>query len=148
MLTGIVIEENKGLKYLGELFLLEKECFGEKAWKEEMLREELEKPYSICLLARKDLDLIGYILGRMIMDEGELLRIAVKEAFRNNKIGSLLLMNFLARLKKSLVKKIFLEVEENNKEAYNLYIKFGFKPIYFRRNYYGNTSAIIMSCEI
>ncbi|MEZ0344108.1 MAG: ribosomal protein S18-alanine N-acetyltransferase [Caldimicrobium sp.] len=148
MLKEIVIEENKGLKYLKDLFLLEKECFEEKAWEEAMLKEELEKPYSICLLAKKENILMGYLLGRVIMDEGELLRIAVKKAFRNKGIGSLLLKGFLERLKKLGIKKIFLEVEENNKRAYNLYTKFGFKPVNFRKEYYGNTSAVVMSCEI
>lgn len=148
MWKEIQIKKEKDLKNLEALLFLEKECFGEEAWSRSLLQGELENSYSLCFLAKKGKEVVGYLLGRMVIDEGEILRIAVKDHLRNRGIGSSLLKAYLSELKKRKVKKVFLEVSEKNERAIRFYEKFGFKPLGLRKNYYlNNTQAIVMGIK-
>ena len=46
------------------------------------------------------------------------------------------------------VEILFLEVEEDNLPAINLYTKLGFKKTFERKNYYGAKNAHIMQKEL
>jgi len=146
MLTGIQIDRDKDLKNLESIYKLEIESFGEVAWSKSQLRTELENKNSYCILSKKEKEVIGYLLGRIILDEAELLRLAVKPLYRNKGVGRKLLETFLEDLKNQRIKKVFLEVSERNNRAYNLYLKLGFKPIYLRKNYYGKEANAIVMC--
>ena len=52
------------------------------------------------------------------------------------------------KAKERNVTKLFLEVNENNAAALNLYKKAGFKAISRRANYYGKAAAMVMKKEI
>ena len=147
-MTEIQIEENKSLNNIEELFLIERECFQDMAWSKTMLKEELKNPFSKCFVAKEKNNVLGYLLGRVILDEGEILRLAVRPAFQKRGIGSKLLASFLEELKNLKIKRVFLEVSEENKRALRLYQKFNFNFLYFRKNYYEKNKALVMECEI
>jgi len=88
---------------------------------------------------------VAYAIFLDMVDVYELIKIAVKKEYRNQKIG----YNFLSEAVNSLEKTVFLEVRENNFSAINLYKKIGFKEINIRKNYYKDTgeNALIMSYE-
>ena len=67
------------------------------------------------------------------------------EDFRKNKYGYLLLIHLLELLEILECEKIFLEVDEANYKAINLYEKVGFVVSYTRRKYYKNKNdALVM----
>ena len=72
------------------------------------------------------------------------MNIVVKKSKRNNKIGSLLLEHLISLAKKLNCKSLSLEVNEDNLPAINLYKKFGFEQIGFRKNYYEDKNGIVM----
>lgn len=146
MLIEIQIERDKDLKNLEELCLLERECFGDRAWNKDQIKGELENKSSYCILAKSKDKIIGYLLGRVILDEAELLRIGVKPLFRNMKIGTTLLKTYLLDLKKMGIKRVYLEVSEKNEKAYNLYKKLGFNPVNIRKDYYERGCSAIIMC--
>lgn len=94
--------------------------------------------YNIDVVYENDI-LVAYIIIYDAVDSYELFEIATNENFRNKGYAKKLLDNL------PLDKEIFLEVSENNKEALNLYLSYGFKKISTRKNYYlDNSSAIIL----
>lgn len=77
----------------------------------------------------------------------DILNIIVREGNRNQKIGSLLFDYMITELPQSIT-KILLEVNENNISAINFYNKFNFEVISTRKNYYGNSNALIMERKL
>jgi len=91
----------------------------------------------ICL--EKDNDrLAGYIYFNVVQDECELYHVGVDPEYRGLHISSKLLSHSLNILRERGVRKVFLEVRQNNKIAVKLYEKYGFKRYNTRENYYGN----------
>ena len=81
-----------------------------------------------------------------IIDELNIMNIAVRKDLRRCGIGSALLeflINFAISQKDG---SITLEVNENNTSAIELYKKYNFKQVGLRKKYYNNTdNAILMS---
>ena len=76
-------------------------------------------------------------------------RYCCKKANRKSGIGSKLLEKLIQTAKKQNFTSITLEVNENNLPAINLYLKYGFKNVGFRKKYYKNKdSAIIMTKDL
>ncbi len=80
--------------------------------------------------------LAGFILSRQVLDEAEILTIAVAPEFRRKGIGSALLGVHLATLAAQGAKALFLEVEAGNQAALALYAQFDFRQIGARNAYY------------
>ena len=80
---------------------------------------------------------LGYMSFYQVIDEIEIVRIGIIKSFQRNNYGSLL----IDEIKKLDVKKIFLEVSVQNKEAINFYFKNGFQKIGIRKGYYANNTS-------
>ena len=92
---------------------------------------------------------VGYITTSIVLDEGEIQRIAVDKLHRKLGLGTVLVIDSLNRMREHGVKKVFLEVRSNNNSAIGLYTKCGFAPIATRRRYYKDGSdAIVMSMNL
>jgi [ribosomal protein S18]-alanine N-acetyltransferase len=77
----------------------------------------------------------GFVLSRHVLDEEELLLIAVVPGVRRRGIGAALIENLFTAARARGIERIFLEMRRGN-PAIHLYRKFGFEPIGERRNYY------------
>jgi [ribosomal protein S18]-alanine N-acetyltransferase len=77
----------------------------------------------------------GFVLTRHVLDEEELLLIAVIPGARQRGVGAALIEHLFTAARTRGVAKIFLEMRRGN-PAIHLYQKFGFEPIGERRNYY------------
>jgi ribosomal-protein-alanine N-acetyltransferase len=123
---------------------IEKQCM-EKPWNEKMLEEEYKNPFFVCLTAKKNGDVIGYINYHIISDEFHIANVAVIKSYRRKGIGSMLLESLLKRAAENNIRGVTLEVNENNTAAVGLYKKYGFITEGIRKNYYGNgKDALIM----
>ena len=80
--------------------------------------------------------LAGFVLSRTVLDEAEILTIAVAPKFRRRGLGSALLAAHLATLAAKGAKTLFLEVEAGNRAALALYDAFGFCQIGESKAYY------------
>lgn len=84
----------------------------------------------------------GFVAYKTVLDETEIKTICVLPASRKQGIASQLLAQLIAGQKG---KTIFLEVEESNEAAINLYKKHGFETFSTRQNYYGaGRHAVLM----
>lgn len=78
----------------------------------------------------------GFVLGRVIAGEAELLTIAVSPQARRRGLGGLLLSRFEAEALARSAVTAFLEVAEDNAPALALYHRAGFAEAGLRRGYY------------
>lgn len=91
---------------------------------------------------------VGFCILQPVLDEANLLLMAIDPAHQGQGLGYQLLEASVAMLKNNPV-QIFLEVRESNQAAIKLYEKSGFHQIDLRKNYYPNANgsrehAIIM----
>lgn len=107
--------------------------------------DSLNKNEKIYVYRDKD-NILGFIHVSINFDIVDLLNIVVDEKMRNKGIATLLMDYMIGDLPKS-VKRILLEVEENNVDALRLYNRFNFEIISERANYYRNNKALIMEKE-
>lgn len=117
-------------------------------WNINTLRSELSKSdiNTIYFVATDNCNILGFIGALRIIDELNIMNIAVRKDLRRCGIGSALL-DFL--IKYAVYQKdnsITLEVNEKNTSAIKLYKKYNFKQIGLRKKYYNNTdNAILMT---
>ena len=81
--------------------------------------------------------IIGFVCFYHVKDEVEILKIGVLKSYQRKKYGSLI----INEIKKLKIKKIFLEVSEQNINAINFYFKNGFKKIGVRKGYYASNDS-------
>jgi len=79
---------------------------------------------------------IGFAVSRMGADEAEILSIAIDARHRGRGLSHNLLLTHLGHLAGHGVRRIFLEVEENNAPARRLYERAGFAVVGRRERYY------------
>lgn len=108
--------------------------YGE-AWTRTQCIGILAMPGVWLTLARVDGATVGFALSRAIMDEAELLLIAVDPAQRRGGVGAALLRSVVAEARGRGVGRLHLEVRANN-PAIRLYAAHDFAPVGVRRNYY------------
>ncbi len=82
----------------------------------------------------------GFALARTVLDEGELLLLAIRPAMRRRGIGTALLRSIVADSRERGASTLHLEVRANN-DAIRLYHAEGFAKIGERRDYYRGTDG-------
>jgi len=118
-------------------------------WNAKQFADSLQshRSYVLC----KGNRLVGFLIFNQVLDEAELLNIAVKSSFQGEGLGACLLDYCLAEISSSAV-NLFLEVRVSNFPAIALYEGRGFRHVGERRAYYhsesGREDALIMRCEL
>lgn len=87
-----------------------------------------------------------------VLDESELLEIAVQPAMQGRGYGKALLAQAIALARRNGAVRMFLEVRESNARARKIYTSFGFEETGRRKNYYptenGREDAILMTAQL
>jgi [ribosomal protein S18]-alanine N-acetyltransferase len=91
----------------------------------------------------------GFVLSRLVLDEAEILTIAVDSAQQGRGVGRALLSENLRQAANAGAGAMFLEVAEDNAAALALYERFGFVQVgkrsgYYRRGDGSRATAIVM----
>jgi ribosomal-protein-alanine N-acetyltransferase len=91
--------------------------------------------------------IVGYVGVWLLVDEAHIVAIAVREAYRRQGIGELLLADAIELALNHHQEVVTLEVRQSNLSAQALYEKYRFLRVGVRRRYYSdnNEDAIIMS---
>ncbi|MEO8193663.1 MAG: ribosomal protein S18-alanine N-acetyltransferase [Gemmatimonadales bacterium] len=122
---------------IGLIARIEKDSFAD-AWSEADFVSVLAFPQTIFLVG-EDGDsgaVVGYAIALAVLDESEILNLAVEPALRGHGLGGKLLDAALSSAAERGVKSVFLEVRESNRPARRLYGSRGFEEISRRRGYY------------
>lgn len=128
---------------------LEKAAFPDP-WSKKSIEEALEQSHYLNLCAWRGEKLLGYLLFSHVLDEGEIVRIAVDASVRRQGIAALLFAELLKACRDAQIIKIMLDVRTGNEAAIGFYKKMGFETDGFRKNFYTNPAedAILMSRKI
>ena len=91
--------------------------------------------------------LLGYVGQWYMAGEAHIVSIAVRESFRRQGIGELLIIGAMEMAMRRDAQVVTLEVRVSNDPAVALYEKYGFKQVGLRRRYYADNGedAFIMS---
>lgn len=132
--------------HLDDVYIIETECFSHP-WSKQSLEEELDNETSLFLVAKEENEVIGYIGMSIVIDEGYIFNVAVRESYRNKGVATALINELVTYGKKNNFSFITLEVRESNQPAISLYSKFGFIKAGERKDYYSNPkeNAILMT---
>ena len=127
---------------------LEKVCFS-APWSENSIRSELTNPLSLWLIAVEDDKLLGYVGSQAVMDEADMMNLAVNPDCRRRGIARKLVEALVRGLADRQVCSLTLEVRASNEPAKALYEQLGFVQVGRRPNYYRNPKedALILRKE-
>lgn len=102
------------------------------------------------LVAEQDAELIGYVVGRSVLDEAEILNVGVAPSARRHGVARALVRALLGGFAGAGVHSVFLEVRESNHPARALYASFGFRVVGRRPRYYRRPveDAVILRTDI
>lgn len=106
-----------------------------------------------CLIVELGGKIIGFAFARAVIDEAELLNIALKPTYQGSGIADLLLDRLFFTLKKNNISLVYLEVRESNHRAIQFYLRKGFEKTGIRPNYYtvnlqGKENAVLMRKDL
>lgn len=106
-------------------------------WSPRAFRELLAAPHVVSYVATDAAGrLLGYAMGTVAADEGEVLNLAVDQARRRRGVARALLAALLAALELRGARSLYLEVRASNAAALALYQSLGFRQLGRRVGYY------------
>lgn len=113
-------------------------------WSLEQIEADMTKQDTSYYLAFDEAELVGFLAVQTVLDEMEILQIAVRADYQRQGIAGQLLAGVM-----DWTGDIFLEVRESNLPAQALYTRQHFTEIGKRKNYYRNPveDAVIMKRE-
>ncbi|HEY9268027.1 MAG TPA: ribosomal protein S18-alanine N-acetyltransferase [Methylotenera sp.] len=120
-------------------------------WSRGNFSDSLVSGYSAWVLLH-GVQIIGYALMMMVLDEAHLLNLSVAKAYQKQGLGRLLLEHMITIAKKHAAANMFLEVRPSNISAIALYENIGFNEMAVRRGYYpahnGREDAVLMGLAL
>ena len=134
--------------HVSQIAQLEKLCFSDP-WSENSIASELQNKLAFWLVAAEGNTVTGYIGSQTVMDETDMMNVAVHPDFRRRGIAEALVNGLVEHLKELGSHCLTLEVRASNDPAISLYEKLGFSEIGRRKNYYRNPKedALILRKE-
>ena len=107
-------------------------------WSSNQIINQLNQVTNLSFGAFYNESLVSFIIGNLFniekKSEYEILLIYVSKHFRKKGLGTQLINKI--KENNSRLKKIYLEVSQNNLEGIAFYSKMKFKTIYIRKNYF------------
>lgn len=141
----LVPMDKSHLKQVAEL----DRAFFSRPWSQDSWESELyNTTVSLVVAETQEGYVLGYGVLGVILDEGCLEKLAVREEYRRQGVAQAILDSYL-RYGRERLAYITLEVREDNDPAIQLYMKNGFVQVGRRKNYYSEVhkDAILMTLD-
>ena len=137
------------VEHLDEILGIEVEAYPEP-WTEGMFRDEIRNTHSHFFVATVGDTLVGYGGFWLVVDEAHITSVTVRDSYRGRGLGHRLVEFLLREAEDVGARMATLEVRVSNVRARNLYLRYGFRPVGLRKNYYpkSNEDAIVMLKEL
>jgi ribosomal-protein-alanine acetyltransferase len=119
-------------------------------WTEASVRDSAGWSGSVALVSESEGKVSGFLIGRQVADQAEILNLAVSLARRGKGEGGALLKAALDEFRARRVGHVFLEVRESNAAAIAFYDKHGFSKKEIRPMYYRSPeeAAVVMERKL
>lgn len=129
--------------------VLERECFS-LPWSIDCFESALENPNQVFIVLLEDEKIVGYAGMWCVVDEGQIMNIAVTKTSRRKGYGAKLLESLIDEGKERGMTVFSLEVRVGNFPARSLYESFGFKQVGLRKGYYDEPKedALLMDLSV
>jgi [ribosomal protein S18]-alanine N-acetyltransferase len=134
---------------LPAVLALEARCFP-VPWTREHFLAELQSSLAFPRVATAGAGIVvGYLCAMLVLDEGQILNVAVDPDFRGRGIGRQLLTQVLAEFHQRRASFVALEVRWSNRAAISLYAGCGFRDVGRRKAYYHDgEDALLMEYDM
>lgn len=119
-------------------------------WPTSLLREELKRaePDGIWVMRNAKDGVLGFLSVRTLVDELEILSVAVQPSHRGQGLGKELVLKAIAVAREERCERVLLEVRESNGVAQRLYERLGFETVGRRPNYYQQPPEDAILCTL
>jgi [ribosomal protein S18]-alanine N-acetyltransferase len=119
-------------------------------WTQASYREWMNSPGAVAFVHEVDGSVAGFIIGRQVADEAEVLNLAVAPLARRKGRGGALLKAALDEFRARGVNRVYIEVRESNVKAMAFYVKHGFWQTGKRLKYYRKPeeAAVLMETKL
>ena len=136
------------LWHVPQVAALERLCFSDP-WSETSVASELDNELSTWLVAEEEGLVLGYVGSQTVLDETDMMNIAVHPDYRRRGIAAALIEALVFSLKVRGSRSLKLEGRTSNHPAIALYEGMGFVRLGLRKNYYRNPKedALILGKE-
>lgn len=120
---------------LDAVMAIEKASFGDP-WSRAGFEDSLRLPFALMLTAKCGETVVGYCCLYQMVDEGEIINVAIAPDWRGQGVGLKMLEHFLNLGKERGIARFLLDVRVSNLPAQRLYEKAGFAIIARQKNFY------------
>ena len=119
-------------------------------WTKEGFLTYLMKKDTMFFVVEEKERILGYCSMMTVLDEGDILNVAVRSDRQKEGIGQFLVDSMLRMAEMQGIRLVHLEVRQGNGIARRLYQRLGFKEDGLRRDYYENPveNAVLMTKEM
>lgn len=131
---------------LDQVVDIEQKLFSVPWTKEGFLTYLMKKDTMFFVVEEKE-RILGYCSMLTVLDEGDILNVAVRSDRQKEGIGQFLVDSMLRMAEMQGIRLVHLEVRQGNGTARRLYQRLGFKEDGLRRDYYENPveNAVLMT---
>jgi ribosomal-protein-alanine N-acetyltransferase len=110
-------------------------------WTQASYQESMNSPGAVAFVSESDGKVSGFLIGRQVVDEAEILNLAVALSARRRGEGGALLRAAVEEFRARGASRVFLEVRESNAAGIAFYEKHGFCKTGRRAGYYRDAEA-------
>ena len=113
-------------------------------WTKKQWQSEFDKRGTKVVAILFNEKIIGIYVVQIIIDEAQINYFSIKKKFRRKGFGSNLMSYLIKECEKLNIKKLLLEVSENNLIAEIFYCKFNFLTVGRRKKYYKDGADAVL----
>lgn len=135
---------------LEKILLIEKACFSDP-WTLQGFKDSLNETSAHLIVIENDnADIVGYACLYLVVDEGEIVNVAIDPKHRQKGYGAKLVGSLMNVGKELGAQRYFLEVRKSNDAGRALYASLGFVECGIRKGFYENPKedAVLMMWEM
>ncbi len=127
-----------------------KESLQTAAWTKDSYERLPEWGGPLALVSERGGEVTGFLMGREVAEEAEVLNLAVMPKYRRQGHGRALVSTAVEEMRSRGVQRVYLEVRESNLVAIAFYEEFGFAKTGRRQGYYREPeeAAVLMEKKL